>query len=72
MTKSLTIFLVLLCVVAVATTAIGKAGARNAALLAVAILALSDDGLGAKLEAYRKLMLDEVEKADEQVRGPAR
>ncbi len=37
----------------VATFAIGRAGAVNAALAAVAILALSDAALAEKLEAYR-------------------
>jgi len=45
----------------VATMAIGKAGAKNGALLAVAILALSDGGLREKLRAYRKRLADEVE-----------
>lgn len=40
----------------VATMAIGSHGARNAALLAVEILALSDGELKAKLERYRKDM----------------
>ena len=35
------------------TLAIGEPGAVNAALLAVAILALSDAALARKLEAYR-------------------
>jgi len=39
--------------VPVATMAIGPAGAKNAAILAVQILALSDDALAAKLEAYK-------------------
>ncbi len=39
--------------VPVATFAIGNAGAANAALFAVAMLALRDAGLLAKLEAYR-------------------
>ena len=39
--------------VPVATLAIGEAGAKNAALLAVAILALSDSALAAKLDGYR-------------------
>jgi 5-(carboxyamino)imidazole ribonucleotide mutase len=34
--------------------AIGEAGAKNAALLAVAILALSDEKLAKKLEKFRK------------------
>jgi 5-(carboxyamino)imidazole ribonucleotide mutase len=37
----------------VATTAIGKAGAINAALLAISILANHDPALRAKLEGYR-------------------
>jgi len=39
--------------VPVATFAIGKAGATNAALFAVAMLALSDEGLAAALREYR-------------------
>jgi 5-(carboxyamino)imidazole ribonucleotide mutase len=39
--------------VPVSTFAIGRAGAVNAGLTAVAILALSDPGLAEKLEAYR-------------------
>jgi phosphoribosylaminoimidazole carboxylase PurE protein len=39
--------------VPVATVAIGKAGAKNAAILAVQILALSDEGLNAKLADFR-------------------
>lgn len=37
----------------VGTLAIGRAGAINAALLAAAVLALSDDALAARLDAYR-------------------
>jgi 5-(carboxyamino)imidazole ribonucleotide mutase len=37
----------------VGTLAIGRAGATNAALLAAAILALSDPALAARLEAWR-------------------
>jgi 5-(carboxyamino)imidazole ribonucleotide mutase len=37
----------------VGTLAIGKSGAINAALLAVAVLALQDDALSARLEAWR-------------------
>ena len=39
--------------VPVGTLAIGKAGAINAALLAAAILALSDDALSGRLQAWR-------------------
>jgi len=41
--------------VPVATVAIGKAGAKNAAILAVQILALSDEGLAEKLVEFKKL-----------------
>jgi 5-(carboxyamino)imidazole ribonucleotide mutase len=37
----------------VGTLAIGRAGAVNAALLAAAVLALSDESLGERLDAYR-------------------
>ena len=37
----------------VGTLAIGKAGAKNAALLAAAILALSDEGVAGRLDAFR-------------------
>jgi len=39
--------------VPVGTLAIGKAGAINSALLAASVLALGDDALGARLEAWR-------------------
>jgi 5-(carboxyamino)imidazole ribonucleotide mutase len=52
----------------VATTAIGKAGAKNAGLLAVAILALADPKLDEMLQAYREKMRAEVEQDDEQVK----
>jgi 5-(carboxyamino)imidazole ribonucleotide mutase len=39
--------------VPVGTLAIGSAGARNAGLLAIGILALRDEALRAKLEAFR-------------------
>ena len=52
----------------VGTVAIGKAGAKNAALLAVAILALSDERLRAELKAYREKMQAEVKADDELIR----
>ena len=52
----------------VGTTAIGKAGAKNAALLAVAILATSDSNLRDELKNYRGRMRAEVEAADAEVR----
>ena len=51
----------------VATTAIGKAGAKNAGLLAVAILALSNEELSSKLDGYREEMANAVEQADMEV-----
>ncbi len=50
--------------VPVATVAIGKAGAVNAAILAVEILALSDGVLARKLREYRKSLAKKVERAD--------
>jgi 5-(carboxyamino)imidazole ribonucleotide mutase len=44
----------------VGTLAIGDAGAKNAALLAAAIIATSDRKLRQKLEAYRKKQSDSV------------
>lgn len=51
----------------VATTAIGKAGAKNAGLLAVAILALHNEELKRKLKLYRRTMQEETEKSDWEV-----
>ena len=48
----------------VATMAIGKAGARNAGLFAVQILALTDNRLAAALEGYRHEMDLEVAQKD--------
>jgi 5-(carboxyamino)imidazole ribonucleotide mutase len=48
----------------VATFAIGEAGAANAALFAVAMLALSDERLAAKLKDFRKKQAEAVKKAE--------
>lgn len=48
----------------VATVAIGPAGAKNAGLLAVQILALSHDRLAEKLRSYKQRMAQEVETKD--------
>lgn len=48
----------------VATVTAGPAGAKNAALSAAAILALSDPGLTAKLKAFRAAQARKVEQAD--------
>ena len=49
----------------VATMAIGLAGAKNAALYAIRILALEDKKIGAKLSAYVAKMAQDVEKKQE-------
>jgi len=49
--------------VPVATFAIGEAGAKNAALHAAAILALTDAALARRLEAWRKTQTDSVAKS---------
>ena len=51
----------------VATVSIGKAGARNAALLAVAILALKNDDLRQRLRKYREEMAAGIEKQDREM-----
>jgi phosphoribosylaminoimidazole carboxylase PurE protein len=52
----------------VATMAIGKAGAKNAALFAVRILALADADLLKKLQAYVRKMAQEVERKHENLK----
>ncbi len=49
----------------VGTLAIGKSGATNAALLAAAILATSDEGLADRLETWRESQTDSVADAPE-------
>jgi phosphoribosylaminoimidazole carboxylase PurE protein len=53
--------------VPVATVSIGKTGAENAAILATQILATSDDNLAKKLEEHKKNMVEQVEKANEDI-----
>jgi len=55
--------------VPVATFAIGKAGATNAAVFAARMLALNDPGLAKKLAAYRDGMRTKVERADDELSG---
>lgn len=52
----------------VATMTIGKAGAKNAALFAVRILALEDGGLQKKLRAYIRKMASDVERKHENLK----
>ncbi len=47
--------------VPVATVAIGSGGARNAGLLAVEILALTDESLQEKLTAFKQQLVDKVQ-----------
>ncbi|MDO9530080.1 MAG: 5-(carboxyamino)imidazole ribonucleotide mutase [Syntrophales bacterium] len=49
----------------VATMAIGKAGATNAAIMAIRILALQDDGLRRKLKDYFVNMAEEIKEKQE-------
>ncbi len=60
--------------VPVATMAIGKAGAKNAGVLAARILALHDDRLAKRLIEYRTKMAQDVEKKakDLEKRGGAK
>ena len=58
--------------VPVACTAIGEAGARNAAILAVQILALSDRRLKGRLESYRKALEREVVAKDSRLQRERR
>lgn len=51
--------------VPVATVAVGKAGARNAALLGIQILALSDSELKKKLVEFKEEMAKKVRKKDD-------
>lgn len=51
----------------VGTLAIGKAGAINAALLAGSVLALSDDGIARRLDAWRAKQSKAVDKRPKSV-----
>ena len=47
----------------VATTAIGKAGAKNAALLALQILGITDKRIQQKIIEYRRVMHDQAKES---------
>jgi phosphoribosylaminoimidazole carboxylase PurE protein len=49
--------------VPVATVAVGKAGAINAGVLAAQMLALADDALAARVDAYKVRLAEKVEQA---------
>jgi len=53
--------------VPVATMAIGKAGAKNAAIFSVQVLSAGDEELEKKLLEYKKMMAEKVYKDDEEV-----
>ena len=53
--------------VPVATVAVGKSGAKNSAILAVQILAISDDELAQKLKDYKSNMREEVLEKDKKL-----
>ena len=55
--------------VPVATVSVGKAGAANAAVLAVQILALSDANLASRLDDYKNGLAEKVEKAAAKIEG---
>jgi phosphoribosylamine--glycine ligase len=55
--------------VPVATMGIGKAGAKNAGVMALKILALSDRNLAARLEEFKKKMVEEVEEKARKLQG---
>lgn len=48
----------------IATATVGINGAMNAAVLAVEMLALADEGLAARYEAYRSALADKIVKAN--------
>ena len=51
----------------VATMAIGKEGAKNAALMAIRILALEDGDLRSRLDAYIKSLADDVKERNKKL-----
>jgi phosphoribosylaminoimidazole carboxylase PurE protein len=53
----------------VATVAIGKAGAANAGILAAQIIALSDQGVAAKLKAHKEKLARAVEEKSKKLKG---
>ena len=54
----------------VATMAIGEAGALNAGLMAAAILALGDEALAGRLDAWRRAMAEAVPLAPDDAAAP--
>lgn len=58
--------------VPVATVAVGKNGAKNAAILAAQIIARKDPDLARRLKRYKRNLSEEVEKKAEALRGRTR
>jgi phosphoribosylaminoimidazole carboxylase PurE protein len=58
--------------VPVATMAVGKAGATNAALFAAEILALQDEALSKRLKDYRVSLVDKIEAANQKLQQDRR
>ncbi len=58
--------------VPVATVSLGRAGARNAGILAAQILATADRGLRARLRSYKARLAAEVAARDREVRAASR
>ncbi|MDD5634633.1 MAG: 5-(carboxyamino)imidazole ribonucleotide mutase [Candidatus Omnitrophica bacterium] len=54
--------------VPVATVAVGKAGATNAAILAAEILALSLEPISKKLEEYKKELVEKVKEKNKELK----
>ena len=55
----------------VATVAVGKAGATNAAVLAAQILAVGDSEIAARLDGYRRGLAEKVERAAAELEMPS-
>lgn len=56
----------------VATVSAGSAGAKNAALLAVAMLALSDPDMNAKLKNFRRKQVEQVQTDNDELQKSLR
>lgn len=57
--------------VPVATVGLGEAGARNAAVLAVQMLALADERLGKRLAEHKRQLAEAVRQQDAALQGEA-
>lgn len=53
----------------VATVALGRSGAVNAALLAIQILAISQPELAAKMHLHKRVLKDKVEKGNQRIQN---